>query len=102
MPNLTNVVVSEFALGHKDDITVIGGRHSIPLSQLGIGTLALYVPFPSYDYCMSILEGSNEITNLVIGSNACPFENVAMTRHAFPLFTQLWLECIPALLSCCV
>ena len=224
MPNLTNVVVSEFALGHKDDIMVIGGRHSIPLSQLDIGTLALYVPFPSYDYCMSILEGSNEITNLVIGSNACPFENVAafdlsvypklktlkigsesfeyveelkiiglselesveigkssftkekdwygqdanrhfylkncpklkslkidgysfsdytvceienvpaletveigdlngwsnnfyyaslelkggsisrrvMTRHAFPLFTQLWLECIPALLSCCV
>ena len=77
MPNLTNVVVSEFALVHKDDITVIGGSHSVPLSQLDIGTLALYVPFPSYDYCMSILQGSNEITNLVIGTNACPFENVA-------------------------
>ena len=78
MPNLTNVVVSEFALVHKDDITVIGGSHSVPLSQLDIGTLALYVPFPSYDYCMSILQGSNEITNLVIGTNACPFENATV------------------------
>ena len=78
MPNLTNVVVSEYALEHKDDITVIGGSHTNPLSQVDIGALALYVPFPSYDYCTSILEGSNEITNLVIGSNACPFENATV------------------------
>ena len=78
MPNLTNVVVSEYSLEHKDDITVIGGSHTNPLSQVDIGALALYVPFPSYDYCTSILEGSNEITNLNIGTNACPFENATV------------------------
>ena len=224
MPNLTNVVVSEYSLEHTDDITVIGGSHTNPLSQVDIGALVFVVPFTSNTYCMNILEGSNEITTLNIGSRVCPFENATvfdlsvypklktlkigsdsfeyveelkliglselesveigknsftqckggydndpnrhfylkncpklkslkigsysfsdytvceienvpaletveigdlhedsynfyyaslelkggsisrrvMTRHAFPLFTQLWLECIPALLSCCV
>ena len=78
MPNLTNVVVSEYSLEHTDDITVIGGSHTNPLSQVDIGALVFVVPFTSNTYCMNILEGSNEITTLNIGSRVCPFENATV------------------------
>ena len=78
MPNLTNVVVSEYSLEHTDDITVIGGSHTNPLSQVDIGALIFVVPLTSNTYCMNILEGSNEITTLNIGSRVCPFENATV------------------------
>ena len=76
MPNLINVSITESAFYYKNDITVIGGVHSNHLSQLDIGALLFVVPFPSNDYCTSILEGSNEATDLMIGSYVCSFESV--------------------------
>ena len=79
LPELSAVfVIGEIAFEHKDDITVIGGNHSIPPSLVEIGALAFYVPIPSDEYCMNILKGSDTITNLVIGTNACPFENATV------------------------
>ena len=78
MPNLINVALSDYSLKYKDGITVIGGSHSTPLSSLDIGALAFFIPFRSNEYCMNILKGSDTITNLVIGTNACPFENATV------------------------
>ena len=71
-------VIGEIAFEHKDDITVIGGNHSIPPSLVEIGALAFYVPIPSDEYCMNILKGSDTITTLVVGCNACAFETVTV------------------------
>ena len=38
----------------------------------------MIIPFPSYEYCLKILQGSNEITDLEIGKDACRFENVTV------------------------
>ena len=76
MPSLTDVVLdSRYAFKYKNDITVTGGTHFIPLSRIDIG--ALY-PYVSYEYCMSILRGSDELTDLVIENGACPFTNVTV------------------------
>ena len=78
MPSLTNVTLPENVFTYSDDITVIGGIHSIHLSQVDIGALIFVVPLTSNTYCMNILEGSNEITTLNIGSRVCPFENATV------------------------
>ena len=78
MPNLTNVTLPENVFTYTDDITVIGGIHSIHLLRIDIGALIFVVPFTSNTYCMNILEGSNEITTLNIGSRVCPFENATV------------------------
>ena len=78
MPNLTNVTLPENVFTYSDDITVTGGIHSIHLLQVDIGALIFVVPFTSNTYCMNILEGSNEITTLNIGSRVCPFENATV------------------------
>ena len=78
MPNLTNVTLPENVFTYSDDITVIGGIHSIHLLRIDIGALIFVVPFTSNTYCMNILEGSNEITTLSIGSRVCPFENATV------------------------
>ena len=78
MPNLTNVTLPENVFTYTDDITVIGGIHSIHLLRIDIGALIFVVPFTSNTYCMNILEGSNEITTLSIGSRVCPFENATV------------------------
>ena len=78
MPNLTNVTLPENVFTYTDDITVIGGIHSIHLLRIDIGALIFVVPFTSNTYCLNILEGSNEITTLSIGSRVCPFENATV------------------------
>ena len=72
MPNLTDVYLPQ-AFEYKDDVTIRGSTHFIPLSQIDIG--ALY-PYVSYEYCMNILRGSDEVTDLVVGNGACSFANV--------------------------
>ena len=78
MPRLANVTLPENVFIYSDDITVIGGIHSIHLLRIDIGALFFVVPFTSNTYCMNILEGSNEITTLNIGSRVCPFENATV------------------------
>ena len=78
MPSLTNVTLPENVFTYSDGITVIGGIRFIPLLQVDIGALVFVVPFTSNTYCMNILEGSNEITTLNIGSRVCPFENATV------------------------
>ena len=72
MPSLTDVYLPS-AFKYKNDVTIRGSTHFIPLSRLVIGALQRYVP---HEYCMSILRGSDEMTDLVIGGSACPFANV--------------------------
>ena len=86
MPSLTNVVLPE-AFEYKNDVTIRGSTHFIPLSRIDIG--ALY-PYLSYEYCMSILRGSNEVTDLVVGNGACPFANVtAFDLSVYPRLERL-------------
>ena len=72
MPSLTDVYLL-YAFGYKNDVTIIGSTHFIPLSRIDIG--ALY-PYVSYEYCLDILRGSDEVTDLVVGNNVCRFANV--------------------------
>ena len=72
MPSLTDVYLPG-AFEYKNDVTITGSTHFIPLSRIDIG--ALY-PYVSYDYCMGILRGSDEVTDLVVGNGACSFANV--------------------------
>ena len=78
MPSLTDVYLPK-AFGYKDDVTIRGGTHFIPLSRLVIGALYPFFNIQTpemYEYCMSILRGSDEMTDLVIGGYACPFDSV--------------------------
>ena len=72
MPSLTDVYLPD-AFYYKNDITIRGSTHFIPLSRIDIG--ALY-PYVSYEYCLDILRGSDEVTDLVVGNGACSFANV--------------------------
>ena len=72
MPCLTDVVLPE-AFKYKNDVTITGSTHFIPLSRIDIG--ALY-PYLSYKYCTDILRGSDEVTDLVVGHGVCSFVNV--------------------------
>ena len=43
-----------------------------------------------YEYCLSIIEGSDEITDLVVGNYVCPFENVtAFDLSVYPRLETL-------------
>ena len=78
MPSLTDVYLPS-AFKYKDGVTITGGTHFISLSQLVIGALHPFFNIQTpemYEYCMSILRGSDEMTDLVIGGYACPFDNV--------------------------
>ena len=80
MPNLTDVDLPN-AFGYKDDVTMRGSTYIIPLSRLVIGALYPFFNIQTpemYEYCMSILRGSDELTDLVIGGYACPFANVTV------------------------
>ena len=72
MPSLTNVRLPE-AFYYRNDVTITGSTHFIPLSPTDIGALYSYL---SYEYCMNILRGSDEVTDLVVGNGACRFANV--------------------------
>ena len=72
MPSLTNVDLP-YAFKYKNDVTIRGSTYTIPLSRIDIG--ALY-PYVSYEYCMMVLRGSNEVTDLVVGNGACQFPDV--------------------------
>ena len=86
MPNLTDVVLPN-AFQYKNDVTIRGSTHFIPLSRIDIGALQRYVP---QEYCMSILRGSDEVTDLVIGGSACPFANVtAFDLSVYPKLKTL-------------
>ena len=78
MPSLTDVYLG-WAFYHKDDVTIIGSTHFIPLSRIDIGHLSIYLNVLTpelYQECMDIIQGSGEISNLVIGGSSCPFANV--------------------------
>ena len=78
MPSLTDVDLPNAFL-YKTDVTIRGSTHFIPLSQLVIGALYPFFNIQTpemYEYCLSILRGSDEITDLVIGGGVCPFANV--------------------------
>ena len=69
MPRLTNVVLSsEWAFSDKDDVTITGSTHSIPLSPTDIGALQ---SFFVYNECWSDSPVSMSITELVIDSDKC-------------------------------
>ena len=76
MPSLNNVVLTDNSFRYLSDITIRGSTYFIPLSRIDIGELYLFIPFTSYAYCMDILLDSDEVTDLVIGRDACSFENV--------------------------
>ena len=80
MPNLADVVFYSI-FWYENDITVRGCAYLFPLSRLVIGELYPFVNIPSpemYEYCMNVLRGSGETTDLVIGGGACPFANVTV------------------------
>ena len=81
MPNLTNVTLTKYAFDYKNDVTIRGSTGFIPLSELVIGDFYHFFSIQTpemYEYCMSTLHGSDEITDLVIGGGACPFANVTV------------------------
>ena len=65
--------LTEGAFFYTNDVIITGSTHLIPLSRIDIG--ALY-PYVSYEYCLDILRGSDEVTDLVVGNGACSFANV--------------------------
>ena len=80
MPNLTDVYLTE-AFKYKNDVTITGCTHFIPLLRIDIGHLFVYFDiFTSemYEYCINLLRGSNGVTDLVIGSSSCLFANVTL------------------------
>ena len=67
------------AFNYRNDVTIRGSTHFIPLSQIDIGALYPFFRIQTaemYEYCMSILRGSDEVTDLVIGGYLCPLESV--------------------------
>ena len=48
MPNLTNVVLTSYAFKYKDDVTMRGSTHFIPLSQIDIGEFGYYSVLPRH------------------------------------------------------
>ena len=92
MPSLTDVVLP-YAFQYKDDVTIRGSTHIIPLSRIVIGALYPFFNIQTpemYDYCLSILRGPDEVADLVIGAYVCPFANVtAFDLSVFPKLKTL-------------
>ena len=73
MPSLTDVNLP-YAFEYKDDVTIRGSTHFIPLSRIDIGSLYPFFNIQTpemYEYCMDLLRGSNDLTDLVIGNYVC-------------------------------
>ena len=62
------VLSSEWAFSDKDDVTITGSTHSIPLSLTDIGALQSFFVF---NECWSDSPVSMSITELVIDSDKC-------------------------------
>ena len=92
MPSLTDVYLPR-AFDYKTDVTVRGSTHFTSPSQLVIGDLYPFFRIQTaemYEYCLNILEGSDEITDLVVGNYVCPFENVtAFDLSVYPRLETL-------------
>ena len=58
MPSLTDVYFDYDAFQYKNDVTIQGSTRFIPLSQIDIGTLQRFFPYPS-----SQVQFSNQNTN---------------------------------------
>ena len=93
MPSLTSVYLTSYAFNYKSDVTVRGCIIYISLSHIVIGALYHFISVQTpemYEYCMSILRGSDEITDLVIGGSACPYTNVAiLDLYVYPRLETL-------------
>ena len=93
MPNLASVYLPNAFLYKYDDVTVRGSTHFTSPSQLVIGDLYPFFRIQTaemYEYCLNILEGSDEITDLVVGNYVCPFENVtAFDLSVYPRLETL-------------
>ena len=76
MPKLSSVDLP--GTFEYDDVTVIGGIPIGHILPLDIGDLCLHITNCSYEYCMKILDGSDEITELMIANDACSFEDVTI------------------------
>ena len=73
MPSLTNVYLPE-AFYYKSDVSVKGSPHLILHLWLVIGDLYPFFNIQTpemYEYCMDVLHGSNDITDLVIDNYVC-------------------------------
>ena len=64
------------AFEFTDDVTVRGSTHFGPPSRIGIGALIMTLPSPYEWDCRLFRMGSNELTSLEIGKDACRFESV--------------------------
>ena len=42
MPSLTDVYLTSYAFNYKNDVTITGSTHFIPLSRIDIGALQRY------------------------------------------------------------
>ena len=87
MPNLINVYLP-YAFGYKNDVTVRGSVSFTPLSRIVIGALYPFFKIQTpemYEYCLSVLEGADNTTELLIGSGVCSVENVtALDLSMYP------------------
>ena len=76
MPNLTNVVLTSYAFKYKDDVTIRGGTHFIPLSQIDIGEFGYYSRLPRHIPIATVfdLEDWNaldtNVTEIIVNSGA--------------------------------
>ena len=76
MPNLTNVVLTSYAFKYKDDVTMRGGTHFIPLSQIDIGEFGYYSGLPRHIPIATVfdMEGWNaldtNVTEIIVNSGA--------------------------------
>ena len=76
MPSLTDVYLPNAF--KYNDVTIVGGVRIVHESSVDIRDLYLRFNSPSYEYCMRVLESSNETTTLSVVNGACPFENVTV------------------------
>ena len=80
MPSLIDMWLPK-AFEYRNDVTLKGSTPFILFSQLDTGDFYSFFNTQTpemYEYCMSILRGSDETTDLVIGSSVCPFANVTV------------------------
>ena len=47
MPSLTDVLLTHYAFQYKNNVTIRGSPHLIPLSRLDIGALQRFFRYPS-------------------------------------------------------
>ncbi len=80
------------AFEFTDDVTVRGSTHFGPPSRIGIGALIMTLPSPYEWDCRLFRMGSNELTSLEIGKDACRFESVTeFDLSKYPKLKSLWI-----------